>query len=211
MKILCAHHKGGVGKTAAAIHATGVLNGEGERVLLIDADSQNDSYRFFSKGDSPTRPGDELEVDDLLTVVSARAEDLDALVRRPGFDHVVVDVKPDLREITPVLVAAAPDLALVGVRKDDYGSFTHLDDMLEALRQARSLGVRPRIKVVPIGVEEAEFAEYVDAPDIAYEVADPILWRPTEAGTGMYRAYEYLWEYDGCGDAYAQYQSVVLD
>ena len=50
MKIVIAQHKGGVGKTTLAVHVAGVLADNGlDKILLMDCDSQSDSFRFFTK------------------------------------------------------------------------------------------------------------------------------------------------------------------
>ncbi|MBO1347549.1 MAG: ParA family protein [Hormoscilla sp. GUM202] len=72
MKVLCVHHKGGVGKTTTAIQITGVFLSKRNRVLLIDGDSQADSFKFFSEGAVPKPGGERLATQEgMLTVVSA--------------------------------------------------------------------------------------------------------------------------------------------
>ncbi|MBC6477432.1 MAG: ParA family protein [Hormoscilla sp. GM7CHS1pb] len=49
MKVLCVHHKGGVGKTTTAIHITGVFLSKRNRVLLIDGDPRLIASSFSAK------------------------------------------------------------------------------------------------------------------------------------------------------------------
>lgn len=224
MKILCVHHKGGVGKTTAAIHVTGVLIGRGERVLLIDADSQADSYRFFSEGSMPPEGEDRLETqEEMLTVVSKqfsfgetrgrarqRATGLSRLVREREHEHVVVDIATDLPHIAEVLFEVQPDLVLIGVKRDDVGSFVHLNDMLTAVEQAApTLGEMPAVKVVPIGVEPDTYEAYVESNHEDYEALAAVDWRPDEAGNAVYVDYQYVWEYPGCSHLFDYYRNLL--
>lgn len=200
MRILSVHHKGGVGKTTTAVHVTGILLEQGGQVLLVDGDTQADSYTFFSKGEPPQRPGDAYDAyDGRLRVVSLRPdESLDSVVRGASrMQHVVVDIATDMGQISKMLVEVRPDLVLVGVRKYDRGSYVHLDDILGQVERARALGVAPRVTVVPIGVSADEFLDDVATPASAFRVADAIAWAPDVAGEALFADHRFVWEYDG--------------
>ena len=221
MKVLCVHHKGGVGKTTTAIHVAGVFLDSGCRVLLIDGDSQADSFTFFSEGALPKPGGERLTTqEDLLTVVSERddknptrlAKSLGKLANDKSFVHTVIDIATDLPNISTVLFEVKPDLVLLGVKRDDIGSFKHLNDMLSALEQARPIiGSLIRVKVIPIGVKEIDFEMYVDKRFSNYEVLDPVDWVPMEAGTSVFINYDYLWNQDGCEHLWDYYKNAVME
>lgn len=221
MKVLCVHHKGGVGKTTTAIHITGVFLGSGYRVLLIDGDSQADSFKFFSEGAAPKPGGERLTTqEDMLTVVSERdnrnptrlAKSIGKLASDKSFEHTVVDIATDLPNISNILFEVKPDLVLLGVKRDDIGSFVHLNDMLLALEQARPvIGSPICVKVVPIGVEKSEFQEYIDDRFSNYEVLEPVNWVPMEAGKAVFLNYDYLWSEAGCEHLWQYYKQVVME
>lgn len=220
MKILCVHHKGGVGKTTTAIHITGVFIGNRKRVLLIDGDSQADSFKFFSEGSAPKPGGERLATQEgMLTVVSTRdarnptrwAETLGKLANEPKFDYVVIDIATDLPNISTILFEVVPDMVLIGVKRDDVGSFVHLNDMLLALDLARPVIGDLLVKVVPIGVQQSEFQEFVDSRFSNYQVLEPVDWLPMEAGQAVFINYNYLWSQHGCEHLWNYYKQVVME
>lgn len=220
MKVLCVHHKGGVGKTTTAIHITGVLLGNASRVLLIDGDSQADSFRFFSEGSAPKPGGERFTTQEgLLTVVNERdnknpsrlAGMLGKLANDKLFEHTVIDIATDLPNISTMLFEIQPDLVLVGVKRDDIGSFVHLNDMLLAVEQARPLiSSSLRLKVIPIGVKESDFKEYINSRFLDYEVLDPVDWLPVQAGKAVFINYEYLWSEPGYEHLWQYYKQVLI-
>ena len=212
MRILSVHHKGGVGKTTTAVHVTGILLEQGAQVLLVDGDTQADSYTFFSKGEPPKRPGDAFDAyDGRLRVVSLKPDEpLDSVVRGASRrQHVIVDIATDMSQISKMLVAVEPDLVLVGVRKYDRGSYVHLDDVLGQVERARALGVSPRVTVVPIGVTADEFLDDVATSPNAFHVADAIEWSPEVAGEALFGDHRYIWEYDGHEHLRDAYQALL--
>ena len=220
MKVLCVHHKGGVGKTTTAIHVTGVFLDSGCRVLLIDGDSQADSFAFFNDGKLPKAGGQRLTTQEgLLTVVSERDNEnptrlttsLGKLASDKLFDHTVIDIATDLPNISTVLFEVKPDLVLLGVKRDDIGSFKHLNDMLWALEEARPIIGSLRVKVVPIGVRHGDFQKYVKKRFSNYEVLDPVDWVPIEAGTSVFINYDYLWSQSGCEHFWEYYKCMVME
>jgi AAA domain len=220
MKVLCVHHKGGVGKTTTAIHVTGVLLENASRVLLIDGDSQADSFRFFHEGSAPKPGGERFTTQSgLLTVVNERdnrnpsrlAGTLGKLANDKLFEHTVIDIATDLPNISTILFEIQPDLVLVGVKRDDIGSFVHLNDMLLAVEQARPIvSSSLRLKVIPIGVKESDFKEYINSRFLDYEVLEPVDWLPIQAGKAVFINYEYLWSEPGYEHLWQYYKQVLI-
>lgn len=220
MKVLCVHHKGGVGKTTTAIHVTGVLLENASRVLLIDGDSQADSFRFFREGSAPKPGGERFTTQEgLLTVVSERdnrnpsrlAGTLGKLANDKLFEHTVIDIATDLPNISTILFEIQPDLVLVGVKRDDIGSFVHLNDMLLAVDQARPIvNSSLRLKVIPIGVKESDFKQYINSRFLDYQVLEPVDWLPVQAGKAVFINYEYLWSEPGYEHLWQYYKQVLI-
>ncbi|MEA5617852.1 ParA family protein [Cronbergia sp. UHCC 0137] len=220
MKVLCVHHKGGVGKTTTAIHITGVFLNMGNKVLLIDGDSQAHSFKFFSEGLAPKAGGETFTTqEDKLTVISESdksnpdrlAKTLGKLAKNKKFTHTVIDVSPDLTSISKFLFEVTPDLVLLGVKQDDIGSFVSLNDMLIALEQARPIIGSIRVKIVPIGASKSDFQQFIDNHFTNYEILDPVDWLPMKAGNAVFINYDYLWTEPDCEHLWDYYKKVVME
>ncbi|GEM_PF-6014127 len=221
MKVLCVHHKGGVGKTTTAIHLTGVFLAHDFQVLLIDCDSQADSYKFFTEGIAPKLDGKPISTQEgKLTLISAKnknnvnnlAKDINKLARDEKFNHVVIDISTDLPNISTILVEIQPDLVILSVKRDDIGSFKHLNDMLMTLEQARPiLGSSLTVKILPIGVNYSEFKEYIDTSFKDYDILDPVDWQPIKVGKAVFINYDYIWNQTECEDFWNYYKKIVME
>ena len=75
-KISCYNHKGGVGKTTAAINIAYFLQKSGKKVLTVDCDSQRNSLNFWSNKESGIR----IDVTDWNGYKSADSADYDCIV-----------------------------------------------------------------------------------------------------------------------------------
>jgi hypothetical protein len=84
--------------------------------------------------------------------------------------------------------------------------------MLLALEQARPvIGSPLRVKIVPIGVQQADFKQYVDDRYSDYEVLEAVDWVPEEAGNAVFINYDYLWSKSGCEHLWDYYKQVVME
>ena len=223
MRIVSTHLKGGVGKSTTAIHVTGALLTEGS-VLLLDGDQGATSYRFFSGDESPLeaapRPIEGFE--HALHIAPARVDSraglvaLNRAVREVDADYVVVDTTPKLTEVSGVLAELRPDLLVVSVKRDDRGSLTLLPELAEAIRQLGSLGVRPAVRLVPIGLGAEDVAPYLQGAEVDIEVAPTVPYRPDEAGTSVFEGphtggddHRFIWEVPGCETFFGLYYDLV--
>lgn len=212
MRVLCVHHKGGVGKTTTAVHVAGALAASGKPVLLIDGDTQDDSFRFFNDGLPPTpgAPGPVLVAPLGITVASVDGlgADLRGLLRdAPG--HVVLDAQPDRAHIGQLLAEAAPDLVLLCVKKDDVLGFMHLGSMFATLRALWDAGgVRPRVVILSTGAAVDAFAEYIPDGAVPHETPPPLPYEPALAGEALLTG-TFLWDLLGGEAFYNRYLGLL--
>jgi len=152
MKIVVAQHKGGVGKTTLAVHVAGVLAEDGfEKVLLMDCDSQADSFDFFTK----KLPSKSMEIKEGMDKVDVlwnyKREKLSNKNMFSEYDHIVVDIDTAVQNALQVIIEIEPDIILIPIDKQ-YRSVKHLDEVLSLI--ARNEGITypfAKVKIVQMG------------------------------------------------------------
>jgi len=152
MKIVIAQHKGGVGKTTLAVHVAGVLAEDGfEKVLLMDCDSQADSFDFFTK----KLPSKSMEIKEGMDKVDVlwnyKREKLSNKNMFSEYDHIVVDIDTAVQNALQVIIEIEPDIILIPIDKQ-YRSVKHLDEVLSLI--ARNEGITyplAKVKIVQMG------------------------------------------------------------
>lgn len=137
MKIAVLNQKGGVGKTTLAVNIAAELGRGGDRVLLLDTDSQGSSSDWDAAR----------AVANNVFVVSKTANDavdlhlkLDSLAE--GFDHTVIDGPPSVSTITKGAILSS-DIVLVPVRPgplDLWASVEMIEKVLDGMH------FRPKLK-----------------------------------------------------------------
>ncbi len=215
MRVLCVHHKGGVGKTTTAVHVAGVLLATGEPVLLVDGDTQADSYRFFNRGLPPESltPRTLTFGTNTLTVAPVPLSDgvstLGPLLRDSG--HVVVDAQPNLEQIGSFLGEVRPDLVLLCVKKDDVLSFVHLGSMFAALRALHdAAGLDPVVKVVSTGADPDAFRPYIPPDAVDHSIPPPLPFEPELMGRALLTR-QFVWDLPGGAPFGTRYRHLVHD
>jgi len=98
------YNKGGVGKTTAAINIAHAMTKLGKSVLVVDCDSQQNSFGFFSdepnNDDSGDTRYDKLEIETL-------SEDNDSfLYYYPKYDYAILDLPPTLDKETNRIIGS---------------------------------------------------------------------------------------------------------
>lgn len=154
MKIVIAQHKGGVGKTTLAVHIAGILSEDGlSKILLMDCDSQADSFFFYTQ----RKPNDDMELvtgtNNVDVLWNQHRIKLSKKDRYAEYDHIVVDIDTRVQNALQVITETAPDLILLPIDKQ-YLSLTHLADVLSLLATSEGIINYPAtIKVVQMGSE----------------------------------------------------------
>ena len=99
LRLVCAHHKGGVGKTTLAVHTAALLADGIDRTLLMDCDSQDDSFYFFAR-EYPAKQGDIFRLKGLDVYYN---RDRVRLTTLSNYDHLVVDIDTALTNAMSVI------------------------------------------------------------------------------------------------------------
>ncbi len=152
MKIVIAQHKGGVGKTTLAVHVAGVLADNGlDNILLMDCDSQADSFRFFTK----TLPSKSMEIkegmDEVDVLWNDKREKLSNKNRFSEYDHIVVDIDTRVQNALQVITELEPDIILIPIDKQ-YLSVEHLPEVLSLIARKEGIINYPtKVKIVQMG------------------------------------------------------------
>jgi len=132
--IVTANQKGGVGKTAIAVHlAHGLQRELGGKVLVVDADPAASVYKHFRRrelGDPPYTLAGGAQPD-----IHAR---LPQLLHAGGFDHCIVDCPAGASNITRSALRIA-DLVIVPVQPSfcDFDSAEELMPILQDISEVR--------------------------------------------------------------------------
>ena len=121
--IAVANQKGGVGKTVTTVHLAATLGEFGARVVVVDADPQNNAVDYLSRGDA--FPAAALSLSEAKAPLGELLEILDA-----QYDFIVIDGPPSKGAPATRAAVVAADLIVVPVDSayDDMKStldFTH--------------------------------------------------------------------------------------
>lgn len=152
MKIVIAQHKGGVGKTTLAVHIAGVLADNGlDKILLMDCDSQADSFRFFTK----IFPSKSMEIkegmDEVDVLWNDKREKLSNKNRFTEYDHIVVDIDTRVQNALQVISEIEPDIILIPIDKQ-YLSVEHLHEVLSLIARTEGIMNYPaKVKIIQMG------------------------------------------------------------
>jgi chromosome partitioning protein len=140
--IVTANQKGGVGKTAIAVHlAHGLLRELGGKMLVVDADPGASVYKHFRRR----------EIGDPPYVLAGGAQPdihsrLPALLKAGGFDHCIVDCPAGASNVTRSALRIA-DLVIVPVQPS-FCDFDAAEELLPILQDISE--VRKELQVMVI-------------------------------------------------------------
>jgi chromosome partitioning protein len=213
--VLCTHHKGGVGKTELAVHVAGIFRQQFGKTLLIDCDSQADSWKFYFGAESSPPEGLRTACDDRLAVIwqpeKQRVGTRAALSRE--FEYIVIDVESALADTVQTLIQSQPDLVLVPV-DNQHDALVNLKNPLAVIATLEQLTDAKIItRIVPMGVDHARVQAIRERiQSLADLPKNWQLWRriPHVKKANLARKRrKYIWNYAGCEDLEAYYQKLV--
>lgn len=135
MKVVIAQHKGGVGKTTLAVHVAAILaKGRFNKTLLVDCDSQGDSFRFFTS----RFPEKTLELkegmDNVDVLWNPERDKFSTKSAFSEYTNLVVDVDTRIVNSLQIILESNPDAILIPVDGQQL-SITHGNQVVEMINQ----------------------------------------------------------------------------
>jgi len=152
MKVVIAQHKGGVGKTTLAVHVAITLSsGRFNKTLIIDCDSQGDSFRFFTSS-FPERTLELKEgMDNVDAMWNPEREKFSNKSAFSEYTHVVVDVDTRVVNSLQIILEANPDVILISVDGQQL-SITHGNQVVQMINNhAGSFSYPTKVIFVQMG------------------------------------------------------------
>lgn len=143
MKVVIAQHKGGVGKTTLAVHVAATLaEGRFNKTLLVDCDSQGDSFRFFTS----TFPERTLELkkgmDDVDVLWNPERVKFSTKSTFSEYANLVVDVDTRVVNSLQIILETNPDVILIPVDGQQL-SIVHGNQVVEMINEHAGRFVHP--------------------------------------------------------------------
>ncbi|MBQ0693485.1 ParA family protein [Providencia stuartii] len=152
MNVVIAQHKGGVGKTTLATHISGILSERDlDKCLLVDCDSQGDSFRFYT-GRSPNKEMEIVTGNSNVDVLwNPSRNGLSTKASYSEYDHVIVDIDTRIQNALQVIMEISPDVIIIPV-DSQYLSLRHLEEVLSLISKIEGRFSYPAlVKVVQMG------------------------------------------------------------
>lgn len=195
MKIVIAQHKGGVGKTTLALHVAGMLSErEIEETLLIDCDTQADSF-YFLHGDYPREKLDLCNDSCPQVLWNPDRTSLSKSGTYATYDHLVVDIDTRIQNAMQVIMEVNPETVLIPV-DDQYLAMHHLREAIDLVLDSVGTFMYPvNIIVVPMGVADADVISEIRDITEEFDVnLSPSLPYLRNEFNNSFRSRSYVWE-----------------
>lgn len=130
MKIVIAQHKGGVGKSTLAVHIAATLSERRfSKTLIVDCDSQGDSFRFFASR-FPEKPLELVSgMDNVDAMWNPQRERFSTKAAFSEYTHIVVDVDTRINNSLQIILELNPDVVFIPV-DDQQLSLIHGDHVV---------------------------------------------------------------------------------
>lgn len=211
MKIVIAQHKGGVGKTTLATHVTGILADEGdEKVLLIDCDSQGDSFKFITS--YPPNSRNELATgkDDVDVIWNPQREGLAKRGAYNEYDHVVVDIDTRITNSLQVISELSPDAILIPVDNQRL-SVQHAKETASLIAEAEGIMSYPAaVKVIQMGSSHDLSSTFDDVKDLpkSLNTNNKLPFLQKEFDDALNEG-EYIWEDNTYEDIQGNVEEII--
>jgi len=159
--ILCTQHKGGAGKTTLAVHLAGILATKINRILLIDCDTQRNSWLFYF-GSKANTPLELKEYSDRLSILwNPERQPIKRIADTATYDHIILDMSTPLEYTVKVIVDNHPDIVLIPVSTHPY-AIDGLDDTLPVISKLEELAGTPKVVIVPLGAVKSEINQKIN-------------------------------------------------
>lgn len=94
------NNKGGVGKTTSVINIAYYLHKSGKKVLVVDCDSQSNSYRFFKGKDKLHTRYENIDID---MYIGQNGETFN-VSSYEDYDFIILDLPPALNDFTGTML-----------------------------------------------------------------------------------------------------------
>ena len=135
MKVVIAQHKGGVGKTTLAVHVAATLSaGRFNKTLIVDCDSQGDSFRFFTSRFPEKTLELEEGMDNVDTLWNPERDKFSTKSSFSEYANLVVDVDTRVVNSLQIILEANPDIILIPVDKQQL-SIVHGNQVVEMINE----------------------------------------------------------------------------
>jgi chromosome partitioning protein len=138
MIISVINQKGGVGKTTLSIHLAAAHALDGKRVLLVDADPQASTMKWFA------RRGGKADFDVFALAVPQLHAQLPGLSGQ--YDAILIDGPPQVADITKSAVAAS-DMVLIPIKPGGFDVWA-ADDIVRLAEEVKVLYPKFRMAFV---------------------------------------------------------------
>ena len=214
MKVLCSHHKGGVGKSFLAVHLAKALSKAGQyRVLLVDCDSQADSWRFFVHFDPPIREIPFQETKEGISLYwNSDKKPIRSVTDEDSYDHVILDIDSPLKNTVVHIMQSTPDVVLIPVNYQDL-SLIHLENFLKTINHISDKTYNEtKGVIVPLGVKKKDVQDFLLTlhGDLAgYPIFQKMRNMPKRTANSI-KSGKPIWTYDGCGDVEKYFDKLVI-
>ncbi|HCE1990124.1 TPA: ParA family protein [Vibrio parahaemolyticus] len=194
MKIVIAQHKGGVGKTTLALHVAGILSErELEETLLIDCDTQADSF-YFLHGDYPREKLDLCNNSCPQVLWNPDRTSLSKSGAYAKYDNIVVDIDTRIQNAMQVIMEVNPETVLIPV-DDQFLAVHHLREAIDLVIDSVGKFMYPvNIVVVPMGVKDANLISEIRniTKEFNVNLSPPLPYLRNEFNAS-FRSRSYVW------------------
>ncbi len=209
--ILCTQHKGGAGKTTLAVHLAGILATQLNRILLIDCDTQRNSW-FFYFGSKAHTPLEMKDYNDRLSIIwNPEREPIKRIADYETYDHIILDMSTPLPETVKVIVDNNPDIVFIPVSKHPW-AIEGLSDTLPVISQLEEFaGFSPEVIIVPLGSSKQTINKKLENIPIlpsSYQVANRMKDLNKEVDKALNER-NFVWNYPGLENLNSYFASLL--
>ncbi|WP_126148342.1 ParA family protein [Synechococcus elongatus] len=198
--ILCTQHKGGVGKTTLSVHLAGVLSSRLGRVLLIDCDTQGNSWHFYFK----ERVTKHLSIKDynsrLSLLWNPKRSQIKKVADLQTYDHILLDMTTPLPETVKTILDNNPDKIYIPVTKHPFALNGLIDTVVAISKLEKMFQYSPKVVIVPLGsyknTIDTKIQDNIASLPSKYTMAGRMKDLNREFNQAL-KDGQFIWNYDG--------------